>query len=198
MRQFHTGTQYSRVQSTVPTPLEMPRGFDEAPQYGRATAVQGLVCPGSVDAPAETEAGESPPWHAAVHKRADGLRQKYPVLRRREPGARHQLFCCCLWWTNRGGCCQHLHSGELGRTQCNDLELGGSSYSHPAVLADTCDRPSLTVGPPRSRSRRWAVALAFAKLPSLARTGVPSPAKPRGSQSCSRSRGLGSRSRALP
>ena len=55
-------------QSTVLGTHSMPRGFDEAPQYDRATVavdtedgVQGLACPGLVDAPAETEAGEFPP-----------------------------------------------------------------------------------------------------------------------------------------
>ncbi len=132
----------------------------------------------------------------------DGLRQKYLVLRRREPGARHQLFCCCLWWTNCCGCCQHLHTGRLGSSQSPDLELGGTNYTHPAVFADTCHhlhacwRP-LDPRAPKSRRWAWVVVLAFTKLPPLEPVRAqPSPAKPKGSESCSRSRGLGSRSRA--
>jgi hypothetical protein len=52
----------------------------------------------------ETEAGDSPPRRQQAH-RFDVPRAKIElvVVRRRDPGARHQLFCCGLWFASCGG-----------------------------------------------------------------------------------------------
>ena len=109
--------------NTVPgTSSTMPRGFDKAPQYGRATVWLWIPKMGSRDWRARAWLMHLPkPKPGSLRrgrlqcKRTAGLRQKYLVLRRRDPGARHQLFCCCLWWTNCVDVgCQHLHTQDLG------------------------------------------------------------------------------------
>ncbi len=50
-----------------------------------------------IGAPAETEAGDSPPRHAAHRVDVPRAKNIWRWFRRRDPGARHQLFGGCLW-----------------------------------------------------------------------------------------------------